>query len=53
MTLLLSSHKRSDVRGEQNMLSRLKKRAKINVSNFAPGDEYVTQMVELRRTRGV
>jgi hypothetical protein len=27
------------VRGEQKMLSRLKKRAKIIVSIFSPGDE--------------
>jgi hypothetical protein len=32
-------------------LSHLKKRAKISVSNFYPGDEQVTPTVELRITR--
>lgn len=36
---LFSLHERSDVCGEQETLSGLKKRAKIIVSNFSPGDE--------------
>ena len=44
---LFSSHERSDTCGGQEWLSHLKKRAKISVSNFYPGDEQVTPTVEL------
>ena len=39
MALLFSFHERSDGCGEQKTLSRLKKRAKIIVSNLSPADE--------------
>src|SRR6266566_4672233 len=39
MALLFSFHERSDGYGEQKTLSRLKKRAKIIVSNLSPADE--------------
>jgi hypothetical protein len=51
MALLLSFHEKSDGWREQKMLSRLKNRAKILVSNLSPGDEEVTQTVEWRTTK--
>jgi hypothetical protein len=42
MLQLFSFHERSDVYREQKTLSCLKKRAKLTVSHFSPGDEQVT-----------
>ena len=50
MLQLFSFHEMSGACGEQKPLSCLKKRAKIIVSHFSPGDEEVTQTVEFRIT---
>jgi hypothetical protein len=50
MLQLCSLHERSDVWREQKTLRCFNKRAKIIVSHFSPGDEEVTQTMELRIT---